>query len=314
MFLANRHNADLRGREPERENTLEVLDDDADKALQRAVNCAVNDDRHRRGTVCRLIAEAEVMRKLEVQLNRSALPLSAERILNLQVDLRSVESAVALVDFKAAFTVLVGENLLESCLRAIPDFDVTHEVIRARGELSAVGHAESRIDLIRNRDDIRDLRFDLIFRNEGVVIVLTEFLDAEQTVHLTGLLFAVKHVILRITNRELFIRAVLPLEGEHRVRAVHRLRCHRVEIFTAVEHRTRLNLDGLLLTILFRGVFKHTRNLGIGCEPAGDARHHEHVVDVVCPVAGNQPELLIVDERRGNLSITVACLHLTAVL
>ena len=34
VLLANRHNADLRGREPERENTLEVLDDDADEALQ----------------------------------------------------------------------------------------------------------------------------------------------------------------------------------------------------------------------------------------------------------------------------------------
>ena len=254
------------------------------------------------------------MRKLEVQLNGSALPLSAECVLNLQVNLRTVESAVALVDFKAAFTVLVGENLLESRLRAVPDFDVTHKVVRTCGKFCAVSHTESRINLIRNRNDVRNLRFNLIFRNEGVVIVLTEFLDAEQTVHLAGLLFAVKHVILRITNRELFIRAVLPLKGEHRVRAVHRLRCHRVEIFTVVEHRTRLNLDGLLLTVLFRGIFKHTRNLGIGCEPAGDARHHEHVVDVVCPVAGNQPELLIVDERRGNLGITVARLHLAAVL
>ena len=254
------------------------------------------------------------MRELEVQLNGSALPLSSERVLNLEIDFRSVESTVSLVDFESALAVLVGENLLERRLRAVPDFNITHEVIRTRRELRAIAHTEGGINFVCDADDIRNLCLNLIFRDKGVVIVLTELLHTEQTVHLTGLLLAVKHVVLRITNRELFIRAVLPLKGEHRVRAVHRLRCHRVEIFTVVEHRTRLNLDGLLLTVLFRGIFKHTRNLGIGCEPAGDARHHEHVVDVVCPVAGNQPEFLVVDERRGNLGITVARLHLAAVL
>ena len=254
------------------------------------------------------------MRELEVQLNGSALPLSSERVLNLEIDFRSVESTVSLVDFESALAVLVGENLLERRLRAVPDFNITHEVIRTRRELRAIAHTEGGINFVCDADDIRNLCLNLIFRDKGVVIVLTELLHTEQTVHLTGLLLAVKHVVLRIANRELFIRAILPLKGEHRIRAIHRLRGHRVKVLAVIEHGTRLNLDGLLLAALLRGILEHARNLGIGRKPTGNPRNHEHVVDIVCPVTGNQPELFIVDEGRGNLGITVARLHLTAVL
>ena len=52
------------------------------------------------------------MRKLEVKLDGSALPFSSESILNLQVNLRTIEGTVSLVDFKTALSVLVGQNLL----------------------------------------------------------------------------------------------------------------------------------------------------------------------------------------------------------
>ena len=52
------------------------------------------------------------MRELEVKLDGSTLPFSSESVLNLQVNLRTVECTVSLIDFKAALSILVGQNLL----------------------------------------------------------------------------------------------------------------------------------------------------------------------------------------------------------
>ena len=50
------------------------------------------------GVVGALVAEPEALRHLEVELDRPDLPRAAERVEHVQVDLRPVERAVALVD------------------------------------------------------------------------------------------------------------------------------------------------------------------------------------------------------------------------
>ena len=95
---ADRHDGDLIGREPEGERTLEVLDDDADEALEGAVDGAVDDDGHLDAALLGLIGQAEIVGQLEVQLDGAALPFAAQRVLDLEVDLRAIEGAVALVD------------------------------------------------------------------------------------------------------------------------------------------------------------------------------------------------------------------------
>ena len=52
------------------------------------------------------------MRELEVELDGPALPFSPERVLDLEVDLRSVEGPVSLIDLEASLAVLIREDPL----------------------------------------------------------------------------------------------------------------------------------------------------------------------------------------------------------
>ena len=112
MLRSDRDDADLLRGEPEGEDALEVFDDNSDEALQGAVDRPVNDDRHRRYALRGLIAQAEIMRELEVELDGPALPFSPERVLDLEVDLRSVEGPVSLIDLEASLAVLIREDPL----------------------------------------------------------------------------------------------------------------------------------------------------------------------------------------------------------
>ena len=44
------------------------------------------------------VGEIEVQRHLEIKLNRTALPCASDTVFQVEIDLRTVESAVALVD------------------------------------------------------------------------------------------------------------------------------------------------------------------------------------------------------------------------
>ena len=112
MLRSDRDDADLLRGEPEGKDTLEVFDDNADEALQGAVDRPVDDDRHCRYALRGLIAQTEIMRELEVELDGPALPFSPERVLDLEVDLRPVESPVSLIDFEASLAVLIREDPL----------------------------------------------------------------------------------------------------------------------------------------------------------------------------------------------------------
>ena len=74
-----------------------VLDEDAEKALERPEDGAM----HHNGLLTRAIRahvlEPKAIWQVEVALYRRALPEPADGILDLQVDLRPVESATALV-------------------------------------------------------------------------------------------------------------------------------------------------------------------------------------------------------------------------
>ena len=87
------------------------------------------------------------------------------------------------------------------------------------------------------------------------------------------------------------------LVGHHGVRAVHRLSCHCI-----------LSINGVLLGSLF------ALNSVSGINALCDTGNDEHVVLIVCPVTGDEPELLIVDKRCGDLRVAVCALDLTRIL
>ena len=70
------------------------------------------------------------MRKLEVKLDGTALPLSSKSILDLKIDLRSVECTISFINLISALAVFIVENFLKSSLSSVSDFDISHEVLR----------------------------------------------------------------------------------------------------------------------------------------------------------------------------------------
>ncbi len=75
----------------------EVLDQDTDETLDGTECNTVDHDRTMFLAVCTDVLQLKSLRKLEVKLDGTALPGSSDRIYQMEVDLRTVECAVAFV-------------------------------------------------------------------------------------------------------------------------------------------------------------------------------------------------------------------------
>ena len=106
-----------------------------------------------------------------------------------------------------------------------------------------------------------------------------------------------ENVILAVTDRKFLIGVHCALVRHHCVRAVHRLCCHCVFSFYGILLRCFLALNSIC-------------SVNALCNTGND----EHVVLIVCPVTGDEPELLVVDKRCGDLRIAVCALELSGVL
>jgi hypothetical protein len=89
---------DLHRREPERHMAGEVLDQDAEEALHRAADGAVDHDRLLLFGVLVDIEGAEALRQVEVDLRGAALPFPADGVLKRVFEFRSVEGPLARQD------------------------------------------------------------------------------------------------------------------------------------------------------------------------------------------------------------------------
>lgn len=88
-----------------------MLGNDSDEAFQTAQDGAVDDDRTCSGFVYVVVRaavfEVEALRELEVELNRGALEGTAESVADGDVDLGTVERAVARVELPLSGILLV---------------------------------------------------------------------------------------------------------------------------------------------------------------------------------------------------------------
>ena len=126
-LIGYRQNLDLLGSKPQRERAGIVLGEDADEALDRAEDNAVNHDRAMLLAVRTGVFKLEALGQLHIELDGAALPCSAERIGQMEVELRSVECAVALVDNKVL--AHLGDRRLEGLRCEIPVFFVAHVIL-----------------------------------------------------------------------------------------------------------------------------------------------------------------------------------------
>lgn len=76
------------------------------------------------------VLEVEADRELEVKLDRSALVRSVESVVQLDIDFRAVESAIALLDRPLLAEFI--ESLCERLLCLVPNLDFSQEFFRSR--------------------------------------------------------------------------------------------------------------------------------------------------------------------------------------
>jgi hypothetical protein len=108
---------DLPGRQPERQFAGVVLDHDADEPLEGAQDRAVQHHRAVLFAVRADVGRVQPFGQVEVGLERAALPFAADRVGQLEVELRPVERAFAGVEL-----VLVADRRIafSSALRPCP--------------------------------------------------------------------------------------------------------------------------------------------------------------------------------------------------
>ena len=128
------------------------------------------------------VREIEPLGEVKVELHGGALPLPADGVEDLDVNLWPVERAAALVNL--VIPTLLRQRVFQRALRLVPDLRPAHRLLRLRGEVHLeLLEAEGAQDVLRQIEHPFDLVGDLIGEAEDVRIVLGKPADAEQAVH-----------------------------------------------------------------------------------------------------------------------------------
>ena len=98
QIIVDRQNDGLNRCQPQRELAGEMLDQNAQKALNGAENGAVNHDRPVPFIVLADKGQVEALRQGHIQLDGAALPGPAQGVFDMQIDFRAVKSAVAFIE------------------------------------------------------------------------------------------------------------------------------------------------------------------------------------------------------------------------
>ena len=97
-LVGDRRHHRLHRRQPQRQPAGIVLDQHADEALERAQDRPVQHHRPVLGAVLADIVGVQPLRQDEVDLQRAALPVAADRVAQHELELRAVEGALAGVE------------------------------------------------------------------------------------------------------------------------------------------------------------------------------------------------------------------------
>src|ERR1035437_5950382 len=215
----------LNGRQPHRERAGVVLDQDAEEALDGAVQGAVHHQRLVGLAILGDVLQAEPAGQGEIELHGGKLPLAADGVHQLDVDLGTVEGGFIGDRFggdlqliagalQGAFghRPLLGRAVVFAALAAVPGGKfgvVLFEAVRGQdieGELEAIHYFV--FNLVRGAEDVR--------------VVLREAADAEEYVEHAGALVAVDGAELAKPHREVAVAALAVGIDQDVERAVHR--------------------------------------------------------------------------------------------
>ena len=216
--------------QPQRERPGVVLHEDAEEALKRAENGAVDHVGARPIALVVLEDEIEPFGQVEVKLDRGALPVAAQRVLDLDVDFWAIESAPAGVDFVGQATG--DQGLAQRLGGVVPRVRFADVLVGTSGQHDVVFlEPEGTHDLESQVEHIAHLIRDLIWEAEDVRVVLGEATDPHESVQHAAALVSIYRAQLGDAQGQLTVTAQggavdLDVEG-----AVHRLE----EVFLIVD-------------------------------------------------------------------------------
>ena len=215
------HDLRLHRAEPQRERAGEVFRQDADEALDGAEHDAVNHHRPMLFAVRAGIGEVKALGQVHVQLDGAALPRPTDAVLQMEVDLRTVERAVALVDH------IVHAQIVQRAAQTVrghfPHFVRADGIFGAGGQLHVIRETEHAVHLVDQVVHAFDLVANLLRGHEDVRVVLREAAHAHQAVQRAGELVPVHQSQLAAAQRQIAIRPHAALVDQHAAGAVHGL-------------------------------------------------------------------------------------------
>src|SRR5688572_21059941 len=168
------------------------------------------------------VFELEALGELRIELNRRTLPRPANRILELDVDLRPVERTSADILTKVDGAAL--ECLTKDRFCAVPRSVVAQLFLRSRRqlelELESKRLPNDAIHLIEAKEN---LVLRLIGRAKDVCVVHRETADAQQPVQCSRFLISIDVRDLRQADWQVTIASLLRAVDQNVHRAIHRL-------------------------------------------------------------------------------------------
>ena len=190
------------------------------EAFVRAVDGAVNHDWPVRLAVLADVLQLEALRHLEIQLRGVELPGATKSVLDIDIDLWTVERPLAWLHF--VLELVLFERCLKIRLGALPHGRIADGLVGSRAQVVARLESEHVIDRLLELEHAADLGLDLIWSTEDVGVVHRQLPHPQQAVQRPGALVAKQPIRLRETQRQVAVAARLEAEDERGLGAVHR--------------------------------------------------------------------------------------------
>src|SRR6516225_5107606 len=219
---SDRRDNHLKRRQPQRKTSGIMLDQYGDKPFHRAENRPVN---HHRGMAPAILADIdgpEPSRHIEIELDRAALPLAAERVAKVELEFRPVKRALARVE-------RIGEagrldRRFQIALGAVPDRITADPYGRPVSKFD-LDILEAEVSVDRQQQLAAGDRFsgDLVFGAEDMRIILDEAAHPHQPMQGARRLVAVAAAEFGQPQRKFSVTPETVAEDQNVARAVHRL-------------------------------------------------------------------------------------------
>ena len=195
--------------EPEWELTGGMLDEHSHETLHRTERSTVDHDRTVLLVVLTHILQLETLWQVVVNLDGTELPTATQCVLNHEVELRTIESGLTILNM-SVHTFLTA--CLDDCVLCLLPYLVrTHilvvVVLVAKRDLSLeILEVKSAEDDLNDLHHFDELFFHLVGTAEDMCVVLSERAHTSQSVQLARLLVAINRTELSTTERQVFVR------------------------------------------------------------------------------------------------------------